>query len=92
MGHLAIQGAFRIRRAKVRYFNREDAAFREEEVDFELEREGPDATNLVRLPADDRDQARQVASARKRDAERDMGGGLSSSLSSRRPMPKRTSC
>lgn len=69
------KGRSAFRRAKVRYFDREDATFKEEEVDFELERDGPDATNAVRVPAADQAQAREVASARKRDAERDTGGG-----------------
>tara|TARA_R110002020_G_scaffold266483_32_gene481467 strand:- start:11442 stop:12479 length:1038 start_codon:yes stop_codon:yes gene_type:complete len=69
------KGRSAFRRAKVRYFDREEATFREEEVDFELERDGPDATNAVRVPAADQAQAREQAAARKRDAERDTGGG-----------------
>ncbi|MDQ0314866.1 phage late control D family protein [Amorphus orientalis] len=61
-------------RAKVRYFDRETASFKEEEVDFEIE-DAPDASNVVRAPVADQAQARETAEARKRDADREGGGG-----------------
>lgn len=62
------------RRAKVRYFDRETASFKDEEVEFDVA-EGPDVTNVGRTPVADQAQARETAQARKRDAAREGGGG-----------------
>jgi len=62
-------------RSKVTWFDRRKAKFETEELTFELPRDLPDATNLVRSVAHDKDQATGIAEARKREAEREGGEG-----------------
>lgn len=62
-------------KAKVQYFDREKARFEQEEVTFESERDLPEATNVIRSTAGDKGQAREIAEARKREAEREGGEG-----------------
>lgn len=62
-------------RARARWFDREKAKFEEEELEIGLDRDLPDAANVVRSTAYDKDQAKAIAEARKREAERDAGEG-----------------
>ncbi|MBN9046218.1 MAG: late control D family protein [Rhizobiales bacterium] len=62
-------------KAKVRYFDRKKADFRSKDVEFDLDRDLPDSTNVVRSTAADGDQAASIADARKREAEREGGEG-----------------
>lgn len=62
-------------KGKVNYFDREKAAFQSEEVEFELDRDLPDATNVVRGTAADKDQAKAMGDARKSEAQREGGNG-----------------
>lgn len=62
-------------KTKARWFNREKAIFEEKEIEIDLDRDLPEATNLVRLRAADGDQAEAVAKARKGEAERESGEG-----------------
>ncbi len=62
-------------KAKVRYFDRKDASFKSKDVEFNLDREVPESTNMVRSIAADEDQAGQIGDARKREAEREGGEG-----------------
>ncbi|WP_339760693.1 late control D family protein [uncultured Hoeflea sp.] len=60
--------------AKVRYFDRDQAAFEEEETDFSAMRPAK-AVNIIRAAVKDKDQAKQVGEARKGEAEREGGEG-----------------
>lgn len=62
-------------KAKVTWFDREEATFREEEVEFELDRELPESENVIRSFAADQDQARSIGEARKAEARREGGEG-----------------
>ncbi len=62
-------------RAKVQYFDRKKAEFRQEELEIETDRDLPEATNVIRSTAGDKDQAKDIAEARKREAEREGGEG-----------------
>ncbi|CTQ75923.1 phage late control D family protein [Roseibium alexandrii] len=62
-------------KAKVQYFDREAAEFKTEEVDIDLDRGLPEAVNFVRSKAADKSQAKDIAEARKREAEREGGEG-----------------
>jgi phage protein D len=62
-------------KAKVQYFDREAAEFKTEEVDIDLDRDLPEAVNYVRSKAADISQAKDIAEARKREAEREGGEG-----------------
>lgn len=62
-------------KAKVRYFDRKDASFKSKDVEFDLDRDLPEATNVVRSTAADKDQAGQIGDARRREAEREGGEG-----------------
>ncbi len=61
-------------RARVRYFDRKEAAFKTEDVAFDKD-SAPEATNLVRIAAADKDQAKAIGKARKSEAGRETGGG-----------------
>lgn len=62
-------------KGKVNYFDRKEAAFKSEEVEFELDRDLPNATNVVRGTAADKDQAKAMSEARKSEAQREGGEG-----------------
>lgn len=62
-------------KAKVRYFDRKEAAFKTEEVTLDKGGDAPEATNLVRTTAADKDQAKAIGKARKSESERESGGG-----------------
>ncbi|MGY6709690.1 MAG: phage late control D family protein [Rhizobiaceae bacterium] len=62
-------------RARARWFDRETGAFREKEIEFDLDRDLPEATNVIRSPAHDEDQADADIEARKAEAEREGGEG-----------------
>lgn len=59
--------------AQVRYFDRETASVKTEQVDFDGE--GGEASNLVRSHAADADQAKDIGEARKRESDREGGEG-----------------
>ena len=61
--------------AQVRYFDRAAAEFRTEDVEFEIDRDTPDAVNAIRSPAADQAQAREISEARKGEAKRQSGEG-----------------
>lgn len=63
------------KKGKVKYFDRKEAAFKIEEVEFDLDRDLPDATNAIRATAADRAQARGIGEARKSEAQREGGEG-----------------
>lgn len=69
------KGRKAFRKGKVKYFDRKDAAFKTEEVEFDLDRDLPDATNAIRATAADQAQARGIGEARKSEAAREGGGG-----------------
>ncbi|EXL07432.1 late control D family protein [Brucella anthropi] len=69
------KGRHTFTKAKVRYFDRKDASFKSKDVEFDLDRDLPESTNVVRSMAADEDQAGQIGDARKREAERDGGEG-----------------
>ncbi|MFS2324048.1 late control D family protein [Brucella sp. H1_1004] len=62
-------------KAKVRYFDRNAADFKSKDVEFDLDRDLPESTNVIRTTAGDESQADNVAEARKREAEREGGEG-----------------
>lgn len=62
-------------KAKVQWFDRETAAFKEKEVGIDLGRALPEAVNLIRSKAADEGQAKDITDARKREAEREGGEG-----------------
>lgn len=62
-------------KARVQYFDREDAKFKTEDVKIDLDRELPEAVNFVRSKAATKEQAKDIGEARKRDAERQGGEG-----------------
>lgn len=62
-------------KAKVRYFDRKAADFKSKDVEFNLDRNLPESTNLVRATVGDESQADSVGEARKREAEREGGEG-----------------
>lgn len=62
-------------KAKVSYFDRDEAKFKSEEIEFELDRELPDSVNVIRSPAKDAEQAKGIGKARKSEAEREGGEG-----------------
>lgn len=62
-------------KAKVQYFDRDKAKFEQEEIEFETDRDLPDATNVIRSTAGDKKQAKDIAEARKREAKREGGEG-----------------
>ncbi|NDV88815.1 late control D family protein [Aurantimonas aggregata] len=64
----------RYKRATVRFFDRENATFRTEEVTVEGV-EGVEASDAVQTDAADADQAKGIAEARGRESEREGGGG-----------------
>lgn len=70
-----IKGRRTFTKAKVRYFDRKAADFKTEDVEFDLDRELPDSINVVRSTVADKDQAKAVGDARKREAEREGGEG-----------------
>jgi phage protein D len=70
-----ITGRRMFTKSQVVWFDRKNAKFETEEVSFDLPRDLPDAVNLVRSRAHDRDQAQGIGEARKREAEREGGEG-----------------
>ena len=62
-------------KGKVKYFDRKEAAFKTEDVEFDLDRDLPDATNAVRATAADQAQAKDIGKARKSEAKREGGEG-----------------
>lgn len=62
-------------KAKVRYFDRNAADFKSKEIEFDLDRDLPESTNVVRATVNDESQAESVGEARKREAEREGGEG-----------------
>ena len=62
-------------KAKVRYFDRKVADFKSKDVEFNLDRDLPESTNIVRATVSDESQAESVGDARKREAEREGGEG-----------------
>lgn len=62
-------------KARVRFFDRKGAAFKSKEVEFDLDRDSPESTNVVRSMAADEDQAGEIVDARRREAEREGGEG-----------------
>lgn len=62
-------------RGRVSWFDREEARYRSREVQFEIDRDLPEATNLVRSIAADEDHAEGIAEGRKGEAKREAGEG-----------------
>lgn len=62
-------------KGKVSYFDRESASFKSEEIEFDLDRDLPEAANIMRSTAANKDQARDIAEARKSEAKREGGEG-----------------
>lgn len=62
-------------KAKVRYFDRKAADFKSKDVEFSLDRDLPESTNIIRATVSDEGQANNVGDARKREAEREGGEG-----------------
>ncbi|MEN5300335.1 late control D family protein [Brucella sp. TWI559] len=62
-------------KAKVRYFDRKAADFKSKDIEFDLDRDLPESTNVVRTTVSDESQAEHVGEARKREAEREGGEG-----------------
>ncbi len=62
-------------KGKVKYFDRETATFKVEEVEFDLDRDLPDAANVARVTAADQAQAKSVGEARKSESKREGGDG-----------------
>lgn len=62
-------------KGKVSYFDRDEAKFKSEEVEFDLDRDLPESTNVIRSNAKDAAQAKGIAKARKSEAEREGGEG-----------------
>lgn len=54
---------------------RKDTSFKSKDVEYDLDRDLPESTNVVRSMAEDEDQPEQFRDARKREAERDDGQG-----------------
>lgn len=67
------RGAFT--RGKVKYFDRETASFKVEEVEFDLDRDLPDAANVARVTVADQAQAKSIGAARKSESKREGGEG-----------------
>lgn len=61
--------------AKVRYFDRDKAEFAEEEEEFDSERKGAEAVDVVRSTVADKKQAKALAKARKTESARQGGEG-----------------
>lgn len=61
--------------AEVKWFDRETASFRTEEVEFSTARDLPEAVNRLRGVAADQAQAKELGEARAREAEREGGEG-----------------
>lgn len=68
-------GRMAFSRGKVSYFDRKEAAFKTEEVEFEIDRDLPDVTYQVRGMAADSAQAKGVGEARKSQVQREGGEG-----------------
>jgi uncharacterized protein len=68
-------GRGRYTKARVRYFDRKEAKYKEEEVEIKGKPGQPDATDSVRFTAGDKDQAKVVAKGRKAESEREGGEG-----------------
>lgn len=62
-------------RAEARWFDRDQATFRTQQIEFELDRDMPTATNLQRSPLADEEQATNAGQARKSEARREGGEG-----------------
>lgn len=62
-------------RSRVSWFDREEGRYRVKDVEFELDRDLPEATNLVRSVAADEDHAEGIAEGRKGEAKREAGEG-----------------
>lgn len=62
-------------KGKVSYFDRDEAKFKSEEVEFDLDRDLPESTNVIRSTAKDANQAKAIANARKSEAQREGGEG-----------------
>jgi uncharacterized protein len=62
-------------KARVQWFDRKAAAYKSKEVEFDLDRQLPEAVNAIRSSVADEDQAAIVGEARKREAEREGGEG-----------------
>ncbi|MCG6115118.1 MAG: late control D family protein [Mesorhizobium sp.] len=62
-------------RARARWFDRESGTFREREVEFDVEGDLPESTNVIRSPVYDEDQAEAAGEARKAEAAREGGEG-----------------
>lgn len=62
-------------KGKVKWFDREEAKFKVEDVEFQLDRALPDAVNFVRSTAADQAQAKMIGEARKSEAKREGGEG-----------------
>lgn len=65
-------GRPQFQKAEARWFDRKKAEFKTETVDLDV---GGDASNIIRLPMGDEDQAKARAGARKGEAKRGKGGG-----------------
>ncbi|CAM5545940.1 hypothetical protein ATER59S_04414 [Aquamicrobium terrae] len=68
-------GRRKFTKGKVKYFDREVADFKTEEVEFDPDDDQPEATNAIRATAADQAQARGIGEARKSEAKREGGGG-----------------
>lgn len=68
-------GRRRFARARVNFFDRETASYQNRVVEYELEDQLADVTNVIRSTAKDADQAAAIGDARKREAMREGGEG-----------------
>lgn len=62
-------------KAQVRYFDRKTADFKSKDIEFDLDRDLPESTNIVRSTVSDENQAKTLGEARKREAQREGGEG-----------------
>lgn len=62
-------------KARVEWFDRKQASYKQKDVSIELGRNLPESTNVVRLRAGDDEQAQAVVDGRKGEAEREGGEG-----------------
>jgi uncharacterized protein len=68
-------GRNRYTKAKVRYFDRKEAKYKEEDVEIKGKSGQPESTDAVRFTAGDKDQAKLIAKGRKAESEREGGEG-----------------
>lgn len=68
-------GRNRYTKAKVRYFDRKEAKYKEEDVEIKGKSGAPEATDAVRFTSADKEQAKAIAKGRKAESEREGGEG-----------------